>query len=239
MVGRTGFSMVELLIVGALLASLATLGGFAYHSYLKSVKRTLSEQQHETVIEQVSNAVGLVSRGADAGLRSTVTGYPITDMSTCDDFMAALKVRLWKLRNPYDGSPAVTFSSGYDWEHKRGKIRITCFKLNRAGPYNGGACKMNKAGIRVTYYHLDCGGACNSPSCQYPGSGCGGATEPGWVYGGQTDKFFGGYENRYLKMPGGAIIQAPWGGPMPDYGWAQAECGSGYGWKIIPKEPDY
>ena len=189
---RPGFSMIELMIVGAVLVSLATLGGFAYQSYMLSVQTTLGDQQREKITEQISTSVDLVVRGANAGLRSQTTGYPITELSTCDDFMAALKVQLQDLRNPYDGSPALTFSSGYDWEHKRGKVRITCFKLNGAGPYNGGSCKMNKAGIRVTYFHHHCGGACTDPKCQYPGSDCGGVTEPGWVHGVQTDMFLGG-----------------------------------------------
>ena len=41
--GRAGFSMVELLIVGAVLASLAALGGFAYQTYLRNVKLTIGD----------------------------------------------------------------------------------------------------------------------------------------------------------------------------------------------------
>ena len=108
---RDGFSSIELLIVGAVLISLAALGGMAYRSYLAGVKETLSKQQKDKITEQVDTQVDLVIRGANAGLRSQVTGYPITEMSTCGEFLDALKIQLQDLKNPYDGSPAITFSS--------------------------------------------------------------------------------------------------------------------------------
>ena len=77
---RDGFSSIELLIVAAILISLAALGGVAYQSYLASVKETLSKQQSSRITEQVETNVGLVIRGANARLRSQVTGYPITEM---------------------------------------------------------------------------------------------------------------------------------------------------------------
>ena len=109
--GVSGFSMIELMIVGAVLISLAALGGMAYRSYLAGVKETLSKQQKDKITEQVDTQVDLVIRGANAGLRSQVTGYPITEMSTCGEFLDALKIQLQDLKNPYDGSPAITFSS--------------------------------------------------------------------------------------------------------------------------------
>ena len=109
--GVSGFSVIELVIVSAVLISLAALGCMAYRSYMASVKETLSKQQNDKITEQVDTAVGFVVRGANAGLRSQVTGYPITEMSTCGEFLDALKVQLQDLRNPYDGSPAITFSS--------------------------------------------------------------------------------------------------------------------------------
>ena len=108
-----GFSVIELLIVGVVLTSLAALGGFAYQAYLADVRETLSKQQNDKITEQVDINVDLIIAGATSGLRSQGTGYPITEMSTCGDFLDALKTQLQDLKNPYDGSPAITFSSGY------------------------------------------------------------------------------------------------------------------------------
>ena len=83
--------MIELMIVSAVLISLAALGGMAYRSYVDSVTETLSKQQNNKITEQVDTAVGFVVRGANAGLHSQVTGYPITEMSTCGEFIDALK----------------------------------------------------------------------------------------------------------------------------------------------------
>ena len=236
--GRAGYSMVELLIVGAVLASLATLGGFAYQSYLKSVKLSLGDQQRDRITEQVVNAVGLVSRGADAGLRSTVSGYPITDMSTCGEFLDALKIQLQKLSNPYDGSPAITFFSGYSWQQKRGKIRITCYRMHATSPSNGRQCKMKDAGIRVTYYRYDCGGRCGDPLCQYPATDCGDHTPGTWVDAGQQDTFYGKVDHRYVKYDNGTVKEPPWGGPLADFAWAEAQC-PGYTMSFVGKEADY
>lgn len=150
-----GFSSLELLIVAAILISLGALGTIAYRSYMASVKETLSKQQNDKITEQVDTAVGFVVRGANAGLGSQVTGYAITEMSTCGEFLDALQVQLQDLRNSYNGSPAITFSSAYSWQHKRGKIRIICYRLFGADISNGRACKMKDAGIRVTHYKFD------------------------------------------------------------------------------------
>ena len=236
--GRAGFSMVELLIVGAVLASLAALGGFAYQTYLRNVKLTIGDQQRDRITEQVDSSVGLVSRGADAGLRSTVTGYPITDMSTCGEFLDALKIQLQNLSNPYDGSPAVTFYSGYSWQQKRGKIRITCYRMHDTSPSNGRQCKMKDAGIRVTYYRYDCGGRCGDPLCQFPAADCGDHTPGVWVTAGQQDIFYGKVDRVNVLHDNGTVKEAPWGGPLADFAWAEAQC-PGYTMSSVARETDY
>ena len=45
--GMAGLSTVELMIVGAVLGSLATLGTLAYQAYLSDVRQTLSKQQND------------------------------------------------------------------------------------------------------------------------------------------------------------------------------------------------
>ena len=236
--GVSGFSVIELVIVSAVLISLAALGGMAYRSYMASVKETLSKQQNDKITEQVDTAVGFVVRGANAGLGSQVTGYAITEMSTCGEFLDALKVQLQDLRNPYDGSPAITFSSAYSWQHKRGKTRITCYRLFGADISNGRACKMKDASIMVTHFKFDCGGRCGDPMCEYPSGHCGGQTPGTWIYGGQIEKFYGKAEHRYYMLPDNTIATAPWGGPWPDFTYAQSVC-PGYSMSVIPKEADY
>ena len=167
-----------------------------------------------------------------------MTGYPITEMSTCGEFMDALKVQLQDLQNPYDSSPAITFSSNYSWEQKRGKIRITCFKLFDASPSNGRECRMKDAGIRVTHYKYDCGGRCGDPMCEYSSGDCGGQTPGTWIYGGQIEKFYGKAEHRYYMLPDDTIATAPWCGPWPDFTYAQSVC-PGYTMSVVPKEADY
>lgn len=225
-----GFSMIELLIVGVVLTSLAALGGFAYQAYLADVRETLSKQQNDKITEQVDINVDLIIAGATSGLRSQGTGYPITEMSTCGDFLDALKTQLQDLKNPYDGSPAITFSSGYSWQQKRGKIRITCYKIKGGDISNGRACKMKDAGIMVTHFKNNCGGKCGDPMCEYPGGDCVAAPINGWVHGGQIDKFYGNVEvNNITNADNETIV---------NWAYATSVC-PGYHYNTIPKEADY
>ena len=65
------------------------------------------------------------------------------------------------------------------------------------------------------------------------------ARPPGtWIYGGQIEKFYGKAEHRYYMLPDNTIATAPWGGPWPDFTYAQSVC-PGYSMSVIPKEADY
>ena len=156
-----------------ILAILGTIGTVAYTTYMTQIKNDLSARQKGNIIEHIDTAVDLISKGVDSGLTMPGTNMRITSESTCAEFLEGLKASTATMRNPYDGSPAVTFSTDYERFQKRGKIRITCYKLHRMTASNGGSCKMSEAGIRVTYFKYNCGGSCNSPRCIYPGSECG------------------------------------------------------------------
>ena len=233
-----GISTIELVVVSAIMASLAGMAAIAYQGYVKSVKTKLGTTQKLTIEERVTTDFDLILNGVDAGLRVPGTGQPVTSMSTCRDFLEAMRDRLATYRNPFDGSPAVTFSSGYSWEQKQGKLRITCYRFHGADIDNGGTCRMRDAGIRMTYYRLDCGGVCGAPHCRYQGADCGGATGGGWVHGGQVERFLGTVESRFLMLPDGRRARFPNGDLMVDPVYSRSVC-PGYGYGRIPKEPNY
>ena len=137
-----------------------------------------------------------------------------------------------------DGSLAVTFWSGYSWEQKQGKVRVTCYRFHGGDVENGGTCRMRDAGIRMTYYRIPCGGVCRAPHCQYQGADCGGATGGGWVHGGQVEKLIGTVESRFVTLPDGRRARFPNGDLMIDPVYSRNVC-PGYSYGRIPKEPDY
>jgi hypothetical protein len=162
-----------------------------------------------TIEERVTTDFDLILKGVDAGLRVPGTGQPVTSMSTCREFLDAMSGRLATYRNPFDGSPTVTFFSGYSWQQKQGKFRITCHRFNGGDIDNGGTCRMRDAGIRMTYFRIPCGSVCGAPHCQYKGVNCGGATGGGWVHGGQVEKFHGTRESRFVILPNGRRARWP------------------------------
>jgi hypothetical protein len=235
---RPGLSTVELMVVFAILASLAGMAAIAYQSYVKTVKTRLGAIQKLTIEELVTTDFDLILNGVDTGLRVPGTNQPVTSMSTCRDFLDAMRERLPTYRNPFDGSPAVTFWSGYSNQQKQGKVRITCYRFHGGDIDNGGSCRMRDAGIRMTYYRISCGGVCGAPHCQYKGADCGGATGGGWVHGGQVEKYIGTVESRFFTLPNGQRARHPNGDLMIDPVYARSVC-PGYNYGRTPKEPDY
>ena len=97
-----GLSTIELLIVIVILGSLAAMAALAYRDYMTSVKVTLSTNQMLTIEDRIKTDLDLTLNGVDTGLRLPGTNEPITAMSTCRDFLAAMKMRLAGYRNPFD-----------------------------------------------------------------------------------------------------------------------------------------
>ena len=236
---QPGFSLIEMLVASAILIVLAAVASVAYTNYMLQVNTDLNGHQKDDLDEQIDVAVDLIHSGANSGLVDPGSGESITNESTCAEFLDSLKARTSHLRNPFDGSPAITFSTAYDIHQKRGKIRITCYRMHNDTAANGGACKLRNAGIRVTHFKYNCGGKCGASTCTFPDSDCGdGPVVGGWTHGAQTDTFYGTVEARFLTHDNGSVKLHPWGDPMVDAAYANSAC-PGYGVYSIPKETDY
>ena len=236
---RSGFSTIELLVASAVLIVLGAVGAVVYTGYIERVRSDLSDHQKDDLVDQIDVAVDMIHSGATSGIVKAGTSEKITNDSTCAEFLEGLKETTAHLRNPFDGSPAVTFSTDYAVKHKRGKFRITCYRLRYYSPSNGGTCKMRNAGIRVTQFLYDCGGKCGAANCIYPSEDCGdGPVIDGWNYGAQTDTYFGESEIRLLTYDNGSVRYHTDGDPMVDLAYGQAQF-PGFSTDSIPKEPDY
>jgi len=233
-----GISTMEILVVIVIIISLGALAAFAYQGYVKSVKTSFGAVQKLSIEEIVKRDFYLILDGVDVGLRTPGTNEPITTESSCRDFLDAMRERLASYRNPFDGSPAVTFWSGYSYEQAQGKLRITCYRFHGADTDNGGSCKMNQTGIRMTYFRLPCGGVCGAQHCIYSSADCGGATGKGWVHHGQVDKTIGTVEYKYVRLPNGRRARFPNGDLKIDPIYSRQVC-PGFSYGRIPRKADY
>ena len=59
-----------------------------------------------------------------------------------------------------------------------------------------------------------------------------------WVTAGQQDTFYGKVDRVNVLHDNGTVKEAPWGGPLADFAWAEAQC-PGYTMSSVAKEPDY
>ena len=100
------------------------------------------------------------------------TGEAITGELTCDEYVRSLAQNYSQLRNPYDGSPMIILWDGWRTFQKRGKVRITCYKVHKGTTASGSHCPSSKSGIRVDTFFTDCGAACNSVQCTISKKDC-------------------------------------------------------------------
>lgn len=226
---RWGFSTIELLVVIAILGSLAAMVALAYQTYLTTVKINVSTNQMLTIEDRIKTDFDLTLKGVDTGLRLPGTDQPITAMSTCRDFVAAMKVRLAPYKNPFDLSPAVTYSSLHNIHHKEGKVRVTCYKLFHHGTINGADCPLHKSAIRITKFKVPCGALCNDPRCNYYGASCRGHDLTVWYAGMQEEIFVGKLLKAYAPPDTNTL----------DINAARAACGMAFRAESVPLEADY
>ena len=151
---------------------LSAIVGLIYIGYVKSTKHLTLTQTVRNVETEVKLEVDLMLRGGTSSTPSVDTGEAITGEITCDEYVRSLAQKYSHLRNLYDGSPMITLWHGWRVFQKRGKVRITCYKVHKGTTVSGSHCPLSKSGIRVDTYFTDCGAACNSDQCTIANKDC-------------------------------------------------------------------
>lgn len=226
-----GISIIELLIVIVILGSLGAIAAVAYQTYITSVKIDLSTNQMLTIEDRIKTDFDLTLRGVNTGLISPVTNQPITSKSKCEEFLAAMRPRLRAYKNPFDGSPTVTYSDANRQYQKQGKVRVTCYKMHLHMTFNGGGCPLTEAAIRITRFRTHCGGACGKSICTIKNADCRGHDPTVWYEGMEKDTIIGKLLKKYITLRGKY--------KYPDVSYGQAACGPYFRGRTVPKEPDY
>ena len=157
------------------------------------------------------------------------TEEAITGENTCDECVSSLAQNYSQLRNPYDGSPMIILWDGWRTFQKRGKVRVTCYKVHKGTTAIGSHCPLSKSGIRVDSYFTDCGATCYSDQCTISNKDCSTLKK----------KAATAFEKHETNKLFGAVLPAK-GANTLDWNGIKRKCGDVLDWQVThPKEPDY
>ena len=123
----------------------------------------------------------------------------------------------------------ITLWNGWRTFQKRGKVRITSYKVHKGTTVSGSHCPLTKSGIRVDTYFTDCEAACNSNQCTVSNEDCSALNK-------KAATEFEHYETNELF---GAVLPVK-GANTLDWNGIKMYCGDVPDWQVThSKEPDY
>ena len=186
---QNGFSLVELLVVVAIIGVLAGVGIVGYDTYVDNTRKKVAEQNWRTVIkamefEQIvaENNLGSAIKEKDKDgnwidemgntTSSESAARTIMGETPCLNFLHSIKEHFKEFRNPYIKGElnltkvAITVDTQGQTNHKAGQIHLTCYK-NNGGFGQGAGCPIPKARFLALVYFKDKGrwhygdGSCN------------------------------------------------------------------------------
>ena len=164
-----GFSIVELLVVVAIIGVLAGTGIVRYQSYTDATRRNILEANYNTIhkymrTETIIIANDLGSATPEYDDSEVLTGDMINADTTCKQFLISMKKYFQTstigsgatFQNPWVPDKTSITIDNKGWaDHKKGMIQMFCYKAT-GGYGSGGGCRMAKARFRVII-HRDVG----------------------------------------------------------------------------------
>ena len=165
---QNGFSLVELLVVVAIIGVLAGVGIVGYDTYVDSTRTKVLEQNYTTISKYMETETIIVQNDLGSATpeyddSNTLTGDMIDGDTTCKQFLISMKnyflnsgVAQGDFKNPWKKEKTSITIDNESWgNHKRGMIQMFCYK-STGGYGSGGGCPMSKARFRVII-HRDTG----------------------------------------------------------------------------------
>ena len=122
---QKGFTLIELMIVIAIIGILAAVGIVAYSGYTAAAKKQVATSNHKAVVKYISSEVMKCTTGQSTAMNGHLDCTK-QGVQTWKDFVAkAVEKALVDFKNPYDTKKtAITHGGGISNDTDVGYIRI-------------------------------------------------------------------------------------------------------------------
>ena len=170
-ISNKGFSLVELLVVVAIIGVLAGTGIVGYQSYTEATKLRVFKANVGTIIKAINfeiivaqNSLGSAIKEFDKddnmidedGDITTVAGQQknIDGDTTCSNFLFSMMAHFEKdgtqvFNNPWKKEwRSITIDTQAEWQHRKGQIQLVCY-VQWGSFGNGGGCPLSSDAMRM------------------------------------------------------------------------------------------
>ena len=168
---NSGFSLVELLVVVAIIGVLAGTGIIGYQTYVESSKRKVFDQNVSTITRAIdfeytviSNSLGSAIKEFDRdtmmidedGNTTTNGGEQrvINAETNCENFLYSVKEHFKDFENPWVAKKKmITIDTQAQASHKKGMLQLVCHRSS--GFDKGWNCKIQDSLFHILAYYED------------------------------------------------------------------------------------
>ena len=156
---QKGFSLVELLVVVAIIGVLAGVGIVGYDRYVENAKQKVYAQNVQTVVRAIDFEYTVIANELSSAMNEintdgTSTGMKINADTTCGQFVYSVKEHFKDFTNPwFSNKKMITIDTQAQSFHKKGMLQIVC---HRGGGFQlGWNCKIQDSLFHIIAYYED------------------------------------------------------------------------------------